>query len=97
MGKEATFSATRATFGGTMCENPRYEKTVLSQEEFSNANRIDLKQLGIDAGFVTEIDIHDSGKNLFGIFYVKGVDALVYFDDGVYFELTRPVARESKP
>lgn len=97
IGKEATYSAARATFGSATCRNPRYKKFVVSKEDFFDANRIDLKELGIGTSFVTEIDIYDADKKLFGILYVKGTDTLVFFDDGVYFELTRkPVGQQSK-
>ncbi|QJC50752.1 hypothetical protein HGI30_03640 [Paenibacillus albicereus] len=87
-GQQASFSKESARFGDAETANPVYEEKTLTAEQFTQDYRMQLSDIGIDAGEVQTVEIKDfAGPS--GMFFVKDDSTLLMLLDGVFYELVR--------
>jgi hypothetical protein len=95
VGTHISYSASAAKFGKQAIKIPRYNLRRVSAADFFVENKIRLKEVGIRAPFVFEIDVvDDRGRDVHvkgpGAFVlVRDANHLVTFWDGGAFEMVR--------
>lgn len=95
MGTGVFYSAAEARFGKQVIKNPKYKARRVSAADFFSENRIGLKEIGIRAPFVFQIDVVDDGGRDVHVrgpgpsVVIRDANHLVTFWDGGTFEMVR--------
>ncbi|AGX44346.1 hypothetical protein [Clostridium saccharobutylicum] len=88
IGEKMSFSSQVATVGDVSYNNPKYTTTNQTQNTIVSDYHTNLSKIGVDTDSITELDISNQngeGATLF----IKDNDTLLYFVEGVFYEVKR--------
>jgi len=95
VGLTVTLKESAVVFGDYACHDAAYKSRQVSRLDFFKSSRFDLKELGILAEEVPEVQISCNGQEWTapgGIILIKDRENLVSPWDGVYFEMKRDLS-----
>ena len=96
IGTKVIYSAEWMKYGENYCKKPEYNMTTFKKDDFESGERIDFKDLGINADSIVQVDVKNCEYSG-GYFYIKDNNTLIYVAAGKFFEVVRTVPTEKKP
>ena len=78
-----------ATLGTQSFNNPKYTITSHKLDDMGGTWKTYLPNIGIDANYINELKVFDKKGTDVMVLFIKNNDTLLYFVEGVYYEVKR--------